>query len=81
MDVDMPNAFAVQCVAFDELQHLVVSGHHGSRQILQQLEERFAVTQASARDLAHHQRMHHHGRTLQQFDKSWIATAEVIHPH
>lgn len=81
MDVDIPDSFAVQGMAFDELHYLAVSGHHGSRQILQQFKKRLAVTQASASDLAHHERMHHHGRTLQQVDKPRVATAEVIDPH
>ena len=81
MDVDVPDAFAVQGAALDELQDLVAIGHHSGRQVLQQFEYRLAVAQTSTRDLAHHERMHHDGRALKQVDKPRIATAKVIDPN
>lgn len=68
MNVDVPDALAVQGMTFDEVQHLDALGHHRRGQILQQPEDRLAVAQAPARDLLHHERMHHDGRTRQQVD-------------
>lgn len=50
MNVDVPDALAVQGMAFDEVQHLIALGHHRRRQILQQPEDRLAVAQAPASD-------------------------------
>lgn len=81
MHVDIPDPFAVQTMPLDERHRFIVSGRHGSRQIMEQLEERLAITQAPACDLTQHERMHDHSRTLQRGDKPRVATAQVIHPH
>jgi hypothetical protein len=58
MDIDIPDALAMQSVALDEQQDFVAFGHRSARQILKQLKDRSTVVQASASDLANHERMH-----------------------
>jgi hypothetical protein len=81
VDIDIPDAFAMKDMALDELQDLVAVGHYGGREILQEFEDRLAVTQTAASDLAHHERVHHDGRALKQVDEPRIAAAKVVDPH
>ncbi len=80
MNVDVAYAFAMQGMAFDEVQDLVAVCDDGRRQILQQFEDRAAFAQVSTSYLADHERMHHDGRTLQQVYQARIATAQVVNP-
>ena len=72
--------------ALDEPQDFVALGHHGGRQIPQQFKNRQAAVQACTSQSAHHERVHHDGRSFQQIDQLQIdqlqiAPAEVIDPH
>ena len=80
VNIDIPDAFAMKDVALDELQHLVAIGHLSGRQILQQFEDRIAIAQTFASDLACHEWMHRNDRALQQVDKRRITAAKVIDP-
>lgn len=42
------------------------TGNHNGRQILQQFEDRLAITQNAASNLSRHERMHQDGRSLEQ---------------
>jgi len=66
MNIDIADAFAVHDVAFDESENLSTFGHDSSWQVLQQFQYRRAITQASARNLADHKRMHDDVRSFQQ---------------
>lgn len=81
MNIDLPNALAVQDMALDEPQDFVALGHHGGRQIPQQFKNPQAAVQACTSQSAHHERVHHDGRSFQQIDQLQTARAEVIDPH
>ena len=81
MNIDVPDALAVQDVALDKRQNFPTLGHRCGRQILEQIQDRGAMAQTSAGNLADHERMHDHVGSLQQIDKLCIATAKVIDPH
>ena len=80
MNIDIPNALAMQDVAIDEPQDFVALGHRNGRQILEQFENRHAIVQTSASNLTNHKRMHDDVRAFQQVNKPRIATAKVIDP-
>jgi hypothetical protein len=65
MNIDIPNALAMQDVAFDEPQNFVALGHRNGRQILEQFQNLHAIVQASASNLTNHKRMHDDVRTFQ----------------
>ncbi len=69
MNIDIPDASAVQDVARDEVQNLVAVCHRSGWQILEQLENRGAVVQTSAGNFTNHKRMHDDDRTFQHVDK------------
>ncbi len=81
MNIDVPDSLAMEVAPLDEPQNFLGLCHHSSRKGPEQLKDRHAVAQASARDLANHERMHEHIRSFQQVDKSRIATTQVIDPH
>jgi hypothetical protein len=81
MNIDIPNALAMQDAVLDEPQNFVALSHHGGRQIQEQFQDRHALVQTSASNLANHKRMHHDDRSFQQVDKPRIAPAKVIDPH
>jgi hypothetical protein len=80
MDVDIADSFAVQAVALDEHQHLIGAGYHGGWQILQQFQDRLALSQVAAGEFSDDKRMHHDNRPLEQIDEPRVAAAEVIDP-
>lgn len=47
MNIDVPDAFAIQGVTLDEVQDFVAVRHDGRRQILQQFEDRVAFAQTA----------------------------------
>ncbi len=81
MNIDVPDALAVQGVVFDKPQNFPTLGHRSGRQILKQAQDRRAIAQTSAGHLADHERMHEHIRSFQQVGKLRIAAAQVIDPH
>lgn len=81
MNIDIPDALAMQGMALDGLQDSVALGDSRGRQILEQFQDRRPLVQTFTRNFAGHKRMHHDARSLQQVDKSWIASAKVINPH
>lgn len=80
MDIDIPDAPAMQTMVFDELQHLVGHGHQRSRQILQQFEDGRPITQTAASKLSHHVGMHNHSRPLKGSDKPRVAPPQMVDP-
>jgi hypothetical protein len=81
MNIDIPNALAMQDVVLDEPQNFVVLGRRRGGQIPEQFEDRFPVVQTSAGKLAKHKRVHDDDRSFEQVDKPWVATAKMIDPH
>lgn len=81
MNIDIPDALAMQDVTLDEPKYFVALGHRCGRQILEHLEDRLAVMQTSAGDLTNHIRIYDDGRSFQQVDKSRVATPKVIDPN
>ena len=81
MNIDIPDALAVQDVALDKSQNFLALGHRSGRQILKQFQDRQAIAQTSAGNLADHKRMHDDVRSFQQVDKLRIAAAKMIDPH
>lgn len=80
MNIDIPDALAVQGVARDETQNFFALGNRRRRQVLKQLQDRQPIAQTSAGDLADHERMHDDLRSFKQINKLRIAAAQVIDP-
>lgn len=80
MNVDIPDALAMQGVALDEVQHFLALGDCRGGQVLKQVQDRPSIAQTSAGNLADHKRMHDDIRPFQQVDQQRIALAKVIDP-
>ena len=65
MHVDKADAFALKAISVDESQGFAIVRNDGCRKVLKQLQDRRAVSQAAASDLAHDERMHEYAAALQ----------------
>ncbi len=81
MDIDVADASAMKPVAVDEAKDLVTVGNRSLRQVAQQFQDRCAIAQTAARDLAEDERMHDDTATIERVGELVIATAQMVDPH
>ena len=81
MNVDVPDASAMEVVALDIAENLIGFCNNCGRQLLEQLQGQCAIRQAAAGNLTHDKRVHDHSITFQQIHKLNISTAKMVDPH
>ena len=78
--VDIADSPAVEPPPLDEGEFLVVVRDGDGRKLLKEFKNRHAVGQASAGNLADHERMYGHDTAIEQAGKLRLASAQVVYP-
>jgi len=81
VNVDEPQAAAVQTMTLDEKERLVIRDRRNVRKIGKQRQNLPAIPQISASQLTDNKRVHHNFGILQQTRQPCLARPKVVDPH
>jgi hypothetical protein len=81
VNVDEPQAAAVQTMTLDEKERLVIRDRRNVRKIGKQRQNLPAIPQISTSQLTDNKRVHHNFGIFQQARQPCLAGAEVVDPH
>ena len=80
MHIDQADASAVQVVALNEEENLVIASLVHTGKCMEKRDDFFPISQIAACDLANYERVSTALFSIQQSHKTLVGSAEVIHP-
>jgi hypothetical protein len=79
--VNVADTATHELLPLDKEENFRILGHDAPRQSFEREEHLLAVTEISAGELAHHERVRQHLRIAQERNQTIVAVAKVIHPY